>query len=498
MEKYVLGVDLGTSAVKVSCLNQCGKIIVQKSEAYPISITEEGYREQNPEDWVQATFKAITKIVQDTCKIGIIEGLSFSGQMHSLVLLDDEHKVIRPAILWNDTRTGAEADYINQAFEEKIVKITGNKGVAGFTLPKLLWLKKHERNNLAKADVILMPKDYVRYRITGKIDMDLSDATGTLMLDIAKGTWSSEILNFFQIPAKICPHLVSSTDFIGNPLKEVCELTGLSPTVKVFAGAGDNAAAAIGAGILNSKTILCSIGTSGVILAEENAPHMPYEGTLQMENHVIRNHFYSMGVTLSAGDSLNWFQKALYPDLSYDQIISCAEKSTIGANNLLFAPYLSGERTPYSDPYVRGCFIGVSQTTSKEDFCRAVIEGITFSLRQVVEIYMDNNKRIDQIISIGGGAKSLFWQQMQANIFHKPIISLKNEQGPGIGAAMIAAMGCGWFKSWKACFRVFVSYGQTIYPSEQAEKIYDKFYQIYRKIYAAIAPLTKKALKGDN
>ena len=495
MEKYVLGIDLGTSAVKVSCLDQYGKIKVQKSISYPILMPENGYREQDPEIWVKATVECIQKIIKEIGKDSPIDGLSFSGQMHSLVLLDKNYCVIRPAILWNDARSEEEANYINDCFGQEIVKITGNKAVAGFTLPKLLWIKKNERENYNRIAFLLMPKDYVRYRLTGKINMDLSDATGTLMLNIEKNTWSKRILDYFKIPLGICPSLVNSTEFIGYPLKEICDKTGLQVNTKIFAGAGDNAAAAVGAGIYDSNNILCSIGTSGVVLSDERKPHEPYEGSIQMEHHAIENRYYSMGVTLSAGDSLNWFKKTLCPDLSFDQIIEKASQSPIGSNHLLFSPYLSGERAPYSDSYIRGSFIGLSQTTSMSDFCRAVIEGITFSLKDLINIYESNYKKINKIISIGGGAKSQFWLQIQADIFQKEIICLKNEQGPGIGAAMIAAMGCRWFDDWESCINSFVTYKRdAVKPNESSANVYDKIYGIYRKMYGATAAMTRKAL----
>lgn len=494
MNKYVLGIDIGTSAVKVSCLNQYGQIESQKSESYPILMPKDGYREQNPEDWIRATVKAIENVIKEIGKSCLIDGLSFSGQMHSLVLLDKNYDVIRPAILWNDSRSEDEAKYINTVFGKKVIEITGNKAVAGFTLPKLLWIKENEKKNFGRTSVFIMPKDYVRYRLTGKLDMDLSDATGTLMLDIERNSWSKEILDFFDIPFEICPHLVNSTDFVGNPLKNFCGKTGLQSDTKIFAGAGDNAAAAVGTGILESNNILCSIGTSGVVLSEEKKPHVPYEGTIQMEHHAVADHYYSMGVTLSAGDSLKWLKNILCPDLTFDQIIKKASRSPVGSNHLLFSPYLSGERTPYSDANIRGSFIGISQSTNMNDLCRAVIEGITFSLKDLLNIYVSNNKYINQVISIGGGAKSEFWLQLQANIFEREIISLKNEQGPGIGAAMIAAMGCGWFNNWKNCIDTFVTYANVVIPDKNTANKYNKIYALYQKIYESTAVITKKAL----
>lgn len=495
MERYVLGIDLGTSAVKVSCLDHSGKIIDQEKENYPVYNSAEGFSEQNPNDWVQGTLKAIKKIMIKIRNLAKIDGISFSGQMHSLVILDKNKEIIRPAILWNDGRTATEAKYINENFGKKIVEITGNKATAGFTLPKLLWLQKNEPNNFARIRYFMMPKDYVRYKMTGKINTDYSDATGTIMLDIAHDCWSNEILNFFKVPRYYCPELVNSTDFIGFPLHEVCGKTGLNQDAKIFAGGGDNAVAAIGSGILNSQNILCSIGTSGVILANEKSPHTPYEGTLQMEHHAIPDHFYSMGVTLAAGESLSWFKNTFFPQKSFHELLLMAQKSDLGANKLFFTPYINGERTPYSDSFIRGSFTGISNTSTRNDFCRAVIEGITYSLQDLISIYEQNNKTIYNIISIGGGAKSKFWLKLQADVFGKNIIALKNEQGPGIGAAMIAAMGCRWFKDWNSCINVFVKYNDIIVPDPHNTALYKKYYHLYHKIYNSIAPLGRAATR---
>ena len=493
MEKYVLGIDLGTSAVKVSCLDQLGRIIDQEIEDYPVYNPAEGFSEQNPNDWVHATLAAVKKIMSKLKDLAKIDGISFSGQMHSLVILDKNKQVIRPAILWNDGRTANEADYINKNFGKEIVEITGNKATAGFTLPKLLWLQENEPNNFAKIRYFMMPKDYVRYKMTGKINMDYSDATGTIILDIAKNRWSNKILNFFNIPKYCCPTLVNSTDFVGFPLQEVCEQTGLNKDAKIFAGGGDNAVAAIGSGILNSQNLLCSIGTSGVVLADEQNPHTPYEGTLQMEHHAVADHFYSMGVTLAAGESLSWFKDTFFPEKSFNDLLLMAQNSNLGANKLFFTPYINGERTPYSDSYIRGSFTGISKILTKNDFCRAVIEGITYSLRDLISIYEQNNKTIEKIVCIGGGAKSKFWLKLQADVFGKKIISLKNEQGPGIGAAMIAAMGCQWFKNWESCINLFVRYNDIIVPDQHNFVLYNKYYNLYQKIYSSTAPLARAA-----
>lgn len=331
----------------------------------------------------------------------------------------------------------------------------------------------------------MMPKDYLRYRMTGKINTDYSDATGTILLNIKTGCWSKEICTKFGIPLNICPSLVSSTDLIGYPTDQVIKDSGISKSTRIFAGCADNAAGALGTGLIDTDKVMCSIGTSGVILAKEENNQLSYNGLLQMESHAISESYYSMGVTLSAGNSLNWLKNTFFKDMNYSEMMKKASKSVIGANGLLFTPYLDGERTPYTDSKIRGSFIGITNKTTDIDFIRSVVEGITFSLNDVFQIYLNSNKSFKQVISTGGGAKSRLWLQIQADIFNIPVVSITNEQGPGTGAAMIASMGCQWFNSWKDCVKQFVHYGETIMPIETNVNKYRKLYAIYHKMYSS-------------
>lgn len=484
MAQYVLGVDLGTSAVKVSAVTPEGKIVAQQSVDYDLQQPKPGYAEQNPEDWVYATTVSIVRLIlNDHIGVDEIEGISYSGQMHGLVLLDENGKVLRPAMLWNDTRSTKQCEEIMAAMGQKFIDITHNRPLEGFTLPKLLWVKENEPEIFAKAKTMLLPKDYLRYRMTGKLAMDYSDATGTVMLDIEKAEWSQEILDVFQIPAELCPPLVESIEDTGNITPQYAEFSGLSTDTKTFGGGADNACGAVGAGIDTPNKVLSSIGTSGVILKYEADARTNYNGVLQFEDHAVPNAYYSMGVTLAAGFSLSWFKKTFGADEDFNDFVNSAADSTVGANGLLFAPYIVGERAPYADADIRGSFIGVDGIHKKSDFVRSVLEGITFSFEDIMEIYREKGAKFDTVVAIGGGAKSAMWQQMQADIFNTKVVSLKNEQGPGMGAAMLAAVGLGWFQDIHECTEKFVEYTNVFVPNPENVEKYKQLHKVYAKVY---------------
>lgn len=495
MNEYVLGVDLGTSAVKVSAMNRDGEIVAQQSYDYPLSQPHPGYSEQNPEEWVSGTTVAIVQLIlEDHIKPEEISGISFSGQMHGLVLLDENNQVLRPAILWNDTRTSKQRAEIEDKLGDKFVEITKNQPLEGFTLPKLLWVKENEPNIWAKAKTFVLPKDYVRYRMTGQIAMDYSDATGTVLIDVKAGDWSKAICDAFDIPVSMCPPLMKSIDSAGHVSESYALFSGLDTHTEVFGGAADNAAGAVGAGILSPNMVLSSIGTSGVVLKYEEDPTVDYHGVLQFEYHAIPDSFYSMGVTLAAGYSLNWFKRTFAQDVSFNDMVASAGDSTVGANGLIYTPYIVGERAPYADADVRGSFIGVDGTHQKRDFVRAVLEGIIFSFKDIMDIYDEHDKEFDTVVAIGGGAKSSLWLQIQADIFNKKVVSLTNEQGPGMGAAMIAAVGLGWFKDFQECAEKFVHFGKEYLPNAENAKKYDQLHKIYGQVYNQTKDLSHQLL----
>ncbi|MGG4468395.1 xylulokinase [Paenibacillus alvei] len=491
--KYCFGVDLGTSAVKILLVDKNGNVAHEVSKSYPLIHEKSGYSEQDPEEWVNKTLEGFTEIIEVfEGEKEDIDGISFSGQMHGLVLLNKENQVLRNAILWNDTRTTEQCRLIEEKAGEKLLSITKNPALEGFTLPKLLWVKQYEEDIFKQAAVFMLPKDYLRYRLTGSIHTEYSDAAGTLLLDISKKEWSAELCELFGIDASLCPPLVESHALVGTVTAEVAEKTGLSPECKVFAGGADNACGAIGAGILASGKTLCSIGTSGVVLSYEEKAEKDFQGKVHYFNHGEENAYYTMGVTLAAGHSLSWFKDTFAEHDGFEEMLAEINLVPIGSNGLLFTPYLAGERTPYADALIRGSFIGIDATHKRRDFVRAVLEGITFSLNESIEIFREHGKTIDTIISIGGGAKNEAWLQMQADIFNAKVLKLSSEQGPGMGAAMLAAVGAGWFSSLEECANTMLQTVKEYEPIQENVKRYEELYRIYKKVYGQTKMLSEE------
>ncbi|MFC4776195.1 xylulokinase [Paenibacillus sp. GCM10023252] len=489
---YVIGIDLGTSAVKALLLNRNGSVVAEASRSYGLLHEHSGWSEQLPDDWVEGTIAALRELAS---AVGVnaseVEGISFSGQMHGLVLLNKEGKPVRNAILWNDTRTTEQCREIERVLGSKLLGITRNPALEGFTLPKILWVRQHEPEVFAEGSLFLLPKDYVRYRLTGELHMDYSDAAGTLLLDVAGKAWSGEVLEAFGLPASFCPPLVESHGHVGNLLPDIAERTGLPASVKIFAGGADNACGAIGAGILSEGLTLCSIGTSGVILSYENDKDKDFGGKVHFFNHGKQDGYYAMGVTLAAGYSLSWFKNTFAPNESFDELLEGVDAVKPGAGGLLFTPYLVGERTPHADASIRASFIGVDGSHERIHFARAVMEGITFSLNESVDLFRAAGKKVDRIISIGGGAQNPVWLQMQADIFGAAVVALENEQGPGLGAAMLAAYGSGWFGSLEECANKFVKHAAVYEPIEANVRAYEGLFRLYQQVYAQTRSLNE-------
>lgn len=403
---YVLGLDLGTSALKGLVFDQKGQLVGEAVASYPMSNPQMGYSEQQPADWLKATDKVIKELVEQVTDFkDELVGISFSGQMHSLVLLDEADQVLRPAILWNDVRTTTQCQRITETIGDKLLQQTKNKALEGFTLPKILWVQEHEPTVLEKVKQIQLPKDYLRFWLTGSYHMDYSDAAGTLLLNQETKQWDEEIIETFEINADILPPLVASTEVVGTLKEELKERYGFTKQIKVIAGGADNACGAVGAGILEEGLGLCSIGTSGVFLRYEKNVDRDYQGKLHLFQHAS-GAAYSMGVTLAAGDSLSWFKQRFAPNLSFNELLSEVGTVEAGSNGLLFTPYIVGERTPYSDSQIRGSFIGIDTQHELKHFTRSVLEGITFSLKDSQEIMEEmTQQKIEKIVSVGGGAK---------------------------------------------------------------------------------------------
>lgn len=491
---YVIGVDLGTSAVKLLLVDQAGEVALEVSKEYPLLHEQAGYSEQRPDDWVEQTLAGLKEIVATfSGDTGQIEGISFSGQMHGLVLLDEAQKPLRPAILWNDTRTTAECKAIYEKLGvENVHKLTKNPVLEGFTLTKLLWVQAHEPELYARASLFMLPKDYVRLKLTGEVHTDFSDAAGTLLLDIEKKQWNEEMCKSFQIKPSMCPPLVEAQAEVGTLTSEIAAETGLPASVRVFAGGADNACGAIGAGILEEGKTLVSIGTSGVVLSYEASGSKDFAGKVHYFNHGAPGVFYTMGVTLAAGHSLSWFRQAFSEEKPFVELLKGIGNIPPGSGGLLFTPYLTGERTPHVDAAIRASFIGIDARHTEVHFVRAVLEGITFSLRESLEIFRSQGKEITEVVSIGGAVKSKQWLQMQADILNVDIAKLAGDQGPGMGAAMLAAVGCGWFKSLRDCAASFLKQEAIYHPNPDHVHQYNQLFALYRDVYPATAKLSQK------
>lgn len=493
---YVLGIDLGTSSLKGLLMTEAGEVVGEASAAYPILTPQTGYSEQEPDHWIEAAQKVIKALIAATPDMTkALKGISFSGQMHSLVVLDDQKKSIRPAILWNDVRTTKQCQAITEKAGDLVLGLTKNIALEGFTLPKILWVQENEPENWAKVRYMMMPKDYLGFWLTDTFATDFSDAAGTLMLDIDKKVWAQPILDTFDIPADRLPKLFESQDQIGLLTADIKALFGFEVDVPVFAGGADNACAAVGSGIIKDGAGMCSIGTSGVFLSFENDASADYQGKLHLFNHAAKGSYYSMGVTLAAGNSLDWFKNTFAKDLSFGDLLGGISELKPGADGLLFTPYIVGERTPHVDSQIRGSFIGIDTHHTLTHFAKAVLEGITFSLKDA-QVMMENiaGRQFDRIVSVGGGAKNADWLQMQADIFNATIVNLTVEQGPGLGAAMLAAIGAGWFADAAEAAETFVHYKDTYTPNPENVAAYAKLYALYTQVYGATKDLSHDLL----
>lgn len=491
---YVLGLDLGTSSLKGLLVNQQGEIIATASSAYPLVHLAPGYSEQAPSLWLEAADQVILELKNQVADFSEqLAGISFSGQMHSLVVLNEQKEVLRHAILWNDVRTTAQCERIMSEFGEEILAITKNIALEGFTLPKILWLQENEPSLWNEVRHILLPKDYLGYWMTDSLHMDYSDAAGTLLFDLNTKKWSDEVLEKFDIKRELMPELIASSGQIGTLKESLKTRYGIQQTVRIFAGGADNACAALGAGIVDSGTAMASIGTSGVFLSYEESADQDYQGKLHLFHHAKDDSYYSMGVTLAAGHSLEWFKSTFAADKSFEDLLADVDSVTPGSEGLLFTPYIVGERTPHVDSNIRGTFTGIDTSHELKHFTRAVLEGITFSLKDSQAIMeAETGRSFKRIVSVGGGAKSQAWLQMQADIFNAEVTSLESEQGPGLGAAMLAAMGLGWYQDYQECANVFVNYKASTYPIHENVLVYEDYYNVYKDIYAATKEINHK------
>lgn len=487
---YLLGLDIGTSGVKGLLISAVGEIIASRTENYPLSTPNPGWAEQNPEDWWEGTKKTIKWLIGNSrISSEEIKGISFSGQMHSSVFLDKNLEVIRPAILWSDTRTTKQCKEIYQRVGglDNLLGYVSNQALEGFTAPKILWLKENEPENYNQVQLVLLPKDYIRYKLTGKMHMDVSDGAGTIMMDVSKKDWSDVLLEKLDISRDILPPLVDSITVVGEITEEVSKTIGLKVGTPVVAGGADNACGAVGSGIIKEGRVMVSIGTSGVVVAQAARPVTDEKGRMHLFNHAVPDSWYMMGVMLSAGMSFSWMKEKLFADqIDYDRLNELAASAGPGSEGLIFLPYLYGERTPHADATARGVYFGISGKHQQAHFIRSVMEGVTFGLRDSLELVKDQGVEIDEIRAIGGGAKSKVWQQILADIFGQEINLLNVEEGPAFGAALIAGVGVGVYSDFAEAEEGIIKVTETISPIEKNVDYYNKLYDIYRELYQSL------------
>ena len=486
-----IGVDLGTSAVKLLAMNKDGKILKTVSVEYPISFPQSGWSEQNPEDWYKGSMEGISKLIAETGET-TVEGIGVGGQMHGLVILDKDDNVIRPAILWNDGRTTEETDYLNNVIgKDKLSQYTGNIAFAGFTAPKVLWVKNNEPENFAKIEKIMLPKDYLVYRLTGAYSSDYSDASGMLLMDVEHKCWSKEMMEICGISHITMPELHESFDVVGSVKSDICSELGISGDVKVVAGAGDNAAAAVGTGTVGPGKCNLSLGTSGTIFITSDKFSVDDKNSLHAFAHADGG-YHLMGCMLSAASCNKWFMDEILRDSEYAANQEKIDVDKLGENNVFFLPYLMGERSPHNDPLVRACFLGMSMDTKREDMLQAVLEGVAYGLRDSLEVARSLGIEITTSNICGGGNKSPLWRKIMANVMNIKLEIQENDEGPALGGAILAAVGCGDFESVNAAAEKIVNVVEVVEPDPELVAKYEEGYKAFKKLYPVVKDIWRR------
>ena len=486
---YYIGIDLGTSAVKLLLMEGNGKIVRVTSREYPLYFPHPGWSQQNPEDWYKQSMDGLCELLDGIDK-SQVAGISFGGQMHGLVVLDENDQVIRPAILWNDGRTFRENDYLNQVIgKEKLSEYTANISFTGFTAPKILWIKNNEPENFARIKKIMLPKDYLAYRLTGVHCTDVSDASGMLLFDVKNRCWSEEMCEICGVHKEQLAKVYESYETVGTLLPEIAQNLGLPETVKVAAGAGDNAAAAVGTGTVGNGQCNISLGTSGTIFISSDQFAVDKNNALHAFAHAD-GHYHLMGCMLSAASCNKWWMDEIIGTKDYGAEQAAITK--LGENHVYFLPYLMGERSPHNDPDARGTFIGMTMDTSRADMTQAVLEGVAFALRDSFEIAKSLGIQIDRTKICGGGAKSLLWKKIIANVLNVKVDVPETEEGPGYGAAILAAVACSEYASVEEAAQKLLKVVDTVEPDAELAAKYEKRYAQFKQIYPTVKELFGK------
>lgn len=494
---YYLGIDIGTSGTKTLLVDAGGVVIAEASANYPMSQPRPGWTEQDPEDWWKATVKTVKAVVKKSgVKPAEVRGIGLSGQMHGSVFLDKQNEVIRPALLWNDQRTAAQCDEIESAVggRKKLIKLVANPALTGFQAPKVLWLRENERKNFDRLHRVLLPKDDVRRRLTGEHVTEVSDASGTLFLDVVNRRWSKKLMAALDLDIDLLPSVVESHEVTGKLTSAAAKMLGLTTDCFVVGGAGDCAAGAVGNGVVKTGILSTSIGTSGVMFVHSDTPQYDEAGRLHTFCHAVDGKWHMMGVNLTSGGSLQWWVDSILQGLSgisnakrFEAATHEAQSAAAGSGGVVFLPYLNGERTPHADPNARGTFAGLNLSTGRGEMTRAVMEGITFALRDSLAIIKDCGVPVKQIRASGGGSTNPFWRQMQADVFGQKITTLEVEQGPAYGVALLAMVGGGEFKTIEAACQATIKIADQTPVDRNAAKVYQRLFPIYRDLYHANA-----------
>ena len=485
---YYIGIDLGTSSTKMLLLDEQGVIHASVSHDYPLEFPQPGWSQQDPRHWWEAVCLGLPELLKDV-DASLVAGIGVAGQMHGLVVLDEQDNVIRPAILWNDGRTAKQVDYLNGIItKEKLSKLTANIAFAGFTAPKILWMQENERANLDRIAKIMLPKDYVNYLLTGVHACDYSDASGMLLLDVEHKCWSKEMLDICGVREDQMPKLFESYECIGTVKPEIAAQLGIPATVKVCAGAGDNAAAAVGTGVVGQGGCNISLGTSGTVFISSKSFDVDDTNALHAFAHADGG-WHLMGCMLSAASCNKWLLEDIFgtTDHAAEQAPITDEK--LGRNHVFFLPYLMGERSPINDTNARGTFIGMTMDTSRADLVQAVLEGVAFAIRDSVEVARSLGITIDSSMICGGGAKSPLWKKIMANVLGAELRCPASEQGPGMGGAMLAMVTCGAYETVQAACDAIVEVAEIVKPEPELAALYEQRYQQFRKIYPAVKAL---------
>ena len=487
----LLGIDLSTTGAKALLIDHDGRVVSSATTPLNLSTPHPLWSEQDPREWWTPTTNSIAQALATANDSGNdVVAIGLTGQMHGLVLLDDRGEVLRPAILWNDQRCGAECDKIRARISRReLVQITGNDALTGFTAPKILWVERHEPEIYRRIRHILLPKDYIRYKLTGTLAMDKADGSGTMLFDLRKRNWSSQIINALNISPDWLPQTFEGHETTGAVTREAAALTGLRPGTPVVAGGGDQSAQAVGTGVVRPGMIAVTLGTSGVVFAATESALIEPEGRLHAFCHAVAGRWHLMGVMLSAAGSLQWYRDKLACDRNFADLVEEAAHVPAGSEGLIFLPYLSGERTPHPDPLARGAWIGLTMRHGQAHLTRSILEGVAFGIKDMFCLMRDAGLgSIDEVRVSGGGAKSLLWRQILADTLNAELVSVSTTEGAAFGAALLAGVGSGVWSNVDAACAQTITTSDRVIPNKETVALYESRYEQYQRLYPTLKP----------